>query len=107
VLIVSPADFHAATKLPVAPPITGGGDPARRIGFAVPASGIKTTGIVRCDEFHVLDPQARDGRKVDALLAAIWETRSRSSRRFSRDGPANVRRPVNEGAKRVLTMSSS
>ncbi len=73
VLIVSPADFHAATKLPVAPPITAGGDPARRIGFAVPASGIKTTGIVRCDEFHVLDPQARDGRKVDALPAAILD----------------------------------
>ncbi len=36
VLIVSPDDFNAATKLPVVLPITSGGDFARRIGFAVP-----------------------------------------------------------------------
>ncbi|MGA7824024.1 MAG: type II toxin-antitoxin system PemK/MazF family toxin, partial [Steroidobacteraceae bacterium] len=50
VLIVSPAEFNAATKLPVILPITGGGAFARRIGFAVPISGIKTTGVVRCDQ---------------------------------------------------------
>lgn len=73
VLIVSPADFNAATKLPVVLPITMGGDFARRIGFAVPISGIKTTGVVRCDQPRVLDLQARDGRKVDTLPAAIME----------------------------------
>jgi mRNA interferase ChpB len=73
VLIVSPADFNAATKLPVVLPITGGGDFARRIGFAVPISGIKTTGVVRCDQPRVLDLQARDGRKVDTLPTAIME----------------------------------
>jgi mRNA interferase ChpB len=73
VLIVSPAEFNAATRLPVVLPITSGGDFARRIGFAVPISGIKTTGVVRCDQPRVLDLQARDGRKVDTLPAAIME----------------------------------
>jgi mRNA interferase ChpB len=73
VLIVSPADFNAATKLPVVLPITSGGDFARRIGFAVPISGIKTTGVVRCDQPRVLDLHARNGRKVDTLPAAIMD----------------------------------
>ena len=47
VLIVSPSEFNEATKLPVICPITSGGDFARRIGFAVPITGIKITGVVR------------------------------------------------------------
>jgi len=73
VLIVSPADFNAATKLPVVLPITSGGDFARRIGFAVPISGIKTTGVVRCDQPRVLNLDARHGRKVDTLPTAIMD----------------------------------
>src|SRR3984885_4340387 len=73
VLVVSPADFNAATKLPVVLPITNGGDFARRIGFAVPISGIKTTGVVRCDQPRVLDLQARNGKKVDALPTEILD----------------------------------
>ena len=67
VLVVSPAEFNDATKLPVVLPITTGGEFARRIGFAVPISGIKTTGVVRCDQPRVLDLHARNGRKVDTL----------------------------------------
>lgn len=67
VLIISPTEFNAATKLPVVLPITNGGDFARRIGFAVTISGIKTTGIIRCDQPRVLDLDARNGRKVDTL----------------------------------------
>ena len=67
VLVVSPEAFNAATKLPVICPITNGGDFARRLGFAVPIAGIKTTGVVRCDQPRVLDITARNGRKVDAL----------------------------------------
>ena len=67
VLIISPSEFNAATKLPVVLPITNGGDFARRIGFAVEITGIKTTGIVRCDQPRVLDLTERGGRKVDAL----------------------------------------
>jgi mRNA interferase ChpB len=73
VLIVSPDAFNAATRLPVVLPITNGGEFARRIGFAVPISGIRTTGVVRCDQPRVLDLQARNGRKVDALPPLILE----------------------------------
>jgi mRNA interferase ChpB len=73
VLIVSPTAFNEATKLPVVLPITNGGEFARRIGFAVPISGIGTTGVVRCDQPRVIDLQARNGRKVDALPAAILD----------------------------------
>lgn len=73
VLIVSPTAFNAATKLPVVLPITNGGDFARRIGFAVEISGIKTTGFVRCDQPRVLDIAERDGRKVGTLPAALLD----------------------------------
>ena len=70
---MSPAEFNAATKLPVICPITSGGDFARRIGFAVPLTGIKTIGVVRCDQPRVLDLGARNARKVDTLPAPIME----------------------------------
>ena len=73
VVIVSPTEFNAATKLPVVLPITNGGDFARRLGFAVPLTGIKTTGIVRCDQPRVLDLAARAARKVDRLPAPILD----------------------------------
>ena len=73
VLVVSPAEFNDATKLPVILPITGGGDFARRIGFAVPISGAKTTGVVRCDQPRVLDLKARNGRKIDSMPEALIE----------------------------------
>ncbi|MVZ97701.1 type II toxin-antitoxin system PemK/MazF family toxin [Sphingorhabdus sp. IMCC26285] len=73
VLIVSPTEFNAATQLPVVLPITNGGDFARRLGFAVEISGIKTTGVVRCDQPRVLDIAERGGRKVDSLPEAQLE----------------------------------
>jgi mRNA interferase ChpB len=73
VLIVSPAEFNEATKLPVILPITHGGEFAQRIGFAVPIAGIKTTGFVRCDQPSVLDLQARNGKKVGTLPTAILD----------------------------------
>lgn len=73
VLVISPAAFNEATKLPVVLPITNGGEFARRIGFAVPISGIETTGVVRCDQPRVLDLAARNGRKVGTLPGAILE----------------------------------
>ncbi len=73
VLIVSPAAFNAATKLPVVLPITSGGEFARRIGFAVPLSGIKTTGVVRCDQPRVLDLNARNGRRLEIVPTPIME----------------------------------
>ena len=73
VLIVSPSEFNAATRLPVVLPITNGGDFARRIAFAVEISGIRTTGLVRCDQPRVLDIAERGGRKVDTLPAALLD----------------------------------
>ncbi|MDP2752539.1 MAG: type II toxin-antitoxin system PemK/MazF family toxin [Rhodocyclaceae bacterium] len=73
VLIVSPTEFNEATQLPVICPITSGDNFARRIGFAVAITGIKTTGIVRCDQPRVLDLAARHARKVDVLPASIME----------------------------------
>jgi mRNA interferase ChpB len=71
VLILSPTAFNAATKLPVILPITSGGDFARRIGFAVPIAGTRTTAAVRCDQPRVQDIDARGGRKVDTLPTEI------------------------------------
>ena len=73
VLVVSATEFNEATKLPVILPITNGGEFARRIGFAVPITGIKTTGVVRCDQPRVLDLHARNGRKVDSLPPTILD----------------------------------
>jgi mRNA interferase ChpB len=73
VLIVSPSEFNAATKLPVILPITNGGEFARRLGFAVFLSGIKTTGVVRCDQPRVLDLHARNGRKLESVPASIMD----------------------------------
>jgi mRNA interferase ChpB len=71
VLIVSATEFNQATKLPVVLPITTGGDFVRRICFAVPILGIKTTGVVRCDQPRVLDLRARKGKRVDRLPTEI------------------------------------
>ena len=73
VLIVSPGEFNEATKLPVILPITTGGEFARRLGFAVPVTGIKTTGVVRCDQPRVIDLAARHARKVDTLPTQIMD----------------------------------
>ena len=71
--MVSPTEFNEATKRPVVLPITNGGDFARRLGFAVPLTGIKTTGVVRCDQPRVVDLAARQGRKVDTLPDALLD----------------------------------
>lgn len=73
VLVISPQEFNEATKLPVILPITNGGEFAQRIGFAVPISGIKTTGVVRCDQPRVLDLHERNGRKIDTLPSEILD----------------------------------
>lgn len=73
VLVISPTAFNKVTNLPVTLPITSGGKFAQRIGFAVPLSGIRTTGVVRCDQPRVLDIQARGGKKVESLPPEILE----------------------------------
>lgn len=84
VLVVSPTEFNEATNLPVVCPITNGGDFARRIGFAVEITGIRTTGVVRCDQPRMLDLSARHGRRVDSLpLPLMDEVLARMSPLFN------------------------
>ena len=71
VLIVSPEAFNRITRVPIVLPITSGGSFARMAGFAVPLSGTKTTGIVRCDQPRALDLAARKGRKLETVADAI------------------------------------
>ena len=84
VVVVSPDAFNKATGVPIVAPITAGGEFSRRNGFAVPLSGIKTVGVVLCDQVRTLDLKARDAKKIDRLpdeivqevlarLAAIFE----------------------------------
>jgi mRNA interferase ChpB len=54
-------------------PITGGGSFARRITFAVPITGIKGSGGVRCDQPCILDINACNGREVDMLPRPILD----------------------------------
>lgn len=73
VLVVSPAAFNAATRLPVVLPITSGGAFARRLGFAVELSGLKINGVVRCDQPRVLDLEARGGRRIETLPTPLLD----------------------------------
>jgi mRNA interferase ChpB len=63
VLIITAGSFNQATRVPVVLPITRGGEFARWLGFAVTLKGLKTTGIVRCDQPHALELEARGGKK--------------------------------------------
>ena len=69
VLVISPGPFNSLTKLPIVLPITNGAAFARTAGFAVSleGAGLKTTGVVRCDQPRALDLGSRHGRKVETL----------------------------------------
>lgn len=75
VLIVSPEAFNKVTQLPVALPITSGGNFARVAGFAVSLdeAGTRTKGIVRCDQPRVLDLKARHGKRLEQLPPEVME----------------------------------
>jgi mRNA interferase ChpB len=73
VLIVSPTAFNEVTRRPIVCPVTSGGAFVRRIGFAVEITGIRTTGVVRCDQPRVLDLDARRGRRVDSLPPVLMD----------------------------------
>jgi mRNA interferase ChpB len=73
VLVVSADAFNQLTKTPVIVPITSGGNFARVIGFTVPLAGIRTTGLIRCDQPRVLDLTARGGKRLERVPAAIMD----------------------------------
>jgi mRNA-degrading endonuclease toxin of MazEF toxin-antitoxin module len=75
VLIVSPDEFNALTKVPIVLPITSGGNFARTAGFAVSLDGCgtRTTGAVRCDQPRALDLRARSGKRLEKAPPAVMD----------------------------------
>lgn len=73
VLIVSPGEFNRVTRAPIVLPITSGGKFARTAGFTVSLdeAGIRTTGVIRCDQPRTIDMEARNGRKLESVPADV------------------------------------
>ena len=73
VLIVSPGAFNRVTETPVVLPITSGGNFARTRGFAASLEGlgIRTTGVVRCDQPRALDFKARNARYLEKVPDSV------------------------------------
>jgi mRNA interferase ChpB len=64
VIVVSPHSFNQLGLCLVAP-ITSGGAYARHRGFAVALNGMKTTGVILCNQLRTLDMGARAWRHVE------------------------------------------
>jgi mRNA interferase ChpB len=75
VLVLTTENFNRRTSAPVVLPITTGGNFARNIGFAVELAdaGIKTVGLVRCDQPRSIDLNARNAKKIDKAPDHIVE----------------------------------
>lgn len=75
VLVVSRAAFNKLTKTPVVLPITNGGNFARTAGFAVSLEGVgmKTAGVVRCDQPRSLDLSSRHARKLERVPESVMD----------------------------------
>jgi mRNA-degrading endonuclease toxin of MazEF toxin-antitoxin module len=73
VLVVSPAAFNRLANVPIVLPITTGGDFARVRGFTVSlvGAGTQTIGVIRCDHPRALDFEARGGRRLESVPAAV------------------------------------
>ena len=73
VLVVSPGVFNQLTRVPIVLPITTGGNFARVRGFTVSLTnvGIRTTGVIRCDQPRASRSRARGGRTLESTPRAI------------------------------------
>jgi mRNA-degrading endonuclease toxin of MazEF toxin-antitoxin module len=73
VLVVSPDAFNATMGTPIVVPITRGGAFARTRGFAVSleVAGIRTAGVIRCDQPRAMDLEARQARLLEAVPMQI------------------------------------
>ena len=73
VLVVSPGRFNRLTGTPIVLPITRRGAFVRMAGFAVSleGAGIRTTGVVRCDQPRALDLGSRHARKLEHVPAMV------------------------------------
>ena len=75
ILVVSPDNFNQVTQVPVVLPITSGGNFARTAGFAVSLDtcGLRTRGVVRCDQPRALDLRARNAKRLENVPSFIME----------------------------------
>lgn len=75
VLVVSPGPFNRVTWTPIVLPITPGSAFERTAGFAVSltGTGMRTTGVVHCDQPHAIDLAARGGRLVERAPMVVME----------------------------------
>jgi mRNA interferase ChpB len=75
VLVVSPDKFNELTRAPIVVPITSGGNFARVAGFTVllMGTGMRTTGVIRCDQPRTVDLIARGAHRLEAAPAAILD----------------------------------
>lgn len=73
VLVLSPDIFNRTTNTQIIAPITTGGNFARKYGYAVPltGTGLKTTGVIRCDQVRTVDLAARGARHLESAPAEI------------------------------------
>lgn len=73
VIVISPGKFNRLTGIPIVLPITTKGGFARTAGFTVSLddAGLKTIGVVRCDQPRVLDLNARQGRFIEIAPEGI------------------------------------
>jgi len=69
VLILTHEGYNKLTKAPLIASITNGGEFANRNGFSVSlqGKGLRTTGIVRCDQVRALDLGRRSARYVESV----------------------------------------
>ena len=67
VLILTPEPYNTLTGTAVVAPITNGENFARENGFSVSLenTGIKTTGIIRCDQILTIDLMARQAKVIE------------------------------------------
>ena len=72
-LVITPEAFNRLTKTPIVVPITNGGNFARVARFTVNLEGLKTAGVVRCDQPRALDLVARNVRKLESVLGEIMD----------------------------------
>jgi mRNA-degrading endonuclease toxin of MazEF toxin-antitoxin module len=75
VLVLTREDYNQLTSAPLVAPITNGGAFAIRNGFSVSldGKGLRTTGIVRCDQVRALDLKKRSARYVESVPNSFVE----------------------------------
>jgi mRNA interferase ChpB len=72
-LVITPDSYNRLTNAPIVAPITTGGQFARIAGLTVSLSGVglRTTGVVRCDQLRTIDLTSRKARFLETAPEAL------------------------------------